>query len=72
MRSDTVILRCSDRAQSDLLARLNLRAADLWRELDSVQEQISEAVAYPFDHDAYASLIMREREILAELDRIDD
>jgi hypothetical protein len=65
-----MILRCSDRATSDLLARCNLRAADLWRELDSVQEQI-ETAKEALDLERFDTLVTREREILAELDGID-
>lgn len=67
-----MILRASDRAISELLARNNLRAEHLWRELDAVQEAIERATAYPFQHAEYARLIKQERELLAQLDRVDD
>jgi hypothetical protein len=66
-----MILRCSDRATSDLLARINLRTGDLWRELDAVQEQI-ETAKEALDLERFDTLVTREREILAELDRIED
>lgn len=76
-----MILRASDRALADHLARINLRCEQLWADLDTVQAQISECVAIPdhrpvtgpwIDRGRYAELTTREREILAELDRIDD
>jgi hypothetical protein len=68
-----MILRCSDRATSDLLARINMRAADLWRELDAVQAEIEDAgLPHNWNREPWCSLRRRESQILAELDRIDD
>jgi hypothetical protein len=70
-----MILRCSDRAQSDLLARINLRCADLWQQLDTVQAEISDLLAIapdaqpqPLNRAAYSRLAERERQILRELE----
>lgn len=67
-----MILRCSDRALAETLARDNLRVSALWAELDDVQEQISETLAASGNTYEYRKLSDRERDLLAQLDRIDD
>lgn len=71
-----MILRCSDRALTEYIARTNIRVTALWEELDAVQLEISDLfIARPLgtvaDSEAYRTLTTREREIIAELDRID-
>lgn len=73
-----MILRCSDRALAETLARDNLRVSALWADLDAVQEKIQSLVRKSGSLRYYESagyvkdLYQTEREILAQLDRIDD
>ncbi len=76
-----MILRQSNRALSETIARANLRCAELWADLDAVQLEISELTTLPSDRtptgewfsmDEFRTLANREREILAQLDRLDD
>lgn len=70
-----MILRASDRAITDHLARIDIRVSALWRELDAVQLELSDMLAScapgSLNRYAYQTLTNREHEILAELDRID-
>ena len=64
-----IALRCSNRATLDLAARIDLRCADLWQQLDDVQEQIECTIVAPgFNGPAYRNLLERERRILRELE----
>jgi hypothetical protein len=65
-----IALRCSNRAALDLSARIDLRCADLWQQLDATQEALSEAMTHDgFSRtDNYRRLAERERQILRELE----
>jgi hypothetical protein len=70
-----IALRCSNRAALDLAARIDLRCADLWQQLDTVQAEISDLLAIapdaqpqPLNRAAYSRLADRERQILRELE----
>lgn len=71
-----MILRASDRALADMWERNNLRAEHLWTELDRCQNEILAILTHngepgTYDRFALAQAHRTEREILAQLERVD-